>query len=156
RRAELHAALLSGRLPWHEHSVVRPHADGDRRAVRRRDPDAAAVLAAAPRGAAAAWLRRLLSLNARTGAARGMAGVLRPRHALGAPDVALVALVLVEQADELFGHRATELLGIHNGDGFAVVARDIMSDADGGQFDGGLLLDLLDHPAQMALEVIAG
>ncbi len=38
----------------------------------------------------------------------------------------------------------------------AVIARDVVADADGGEFDVGFVLDLVDHMAQMAFEIIAG
>src|SRR5215831_15260427 len=71
------------------------------------------------------------------------------RHALLRP-------VFDEQLGELFGHDAAELLGIDDGDGAPIVARHVMADADGDQFDRGAGLDILDHPAQMALEIVAG
>ena len=64
--------------------------------------------------------------------------------------------VLLEQLGELLGHRAAELLGIDDGDGAAIIARHVVADADGDQLDRRARLDLLDHPAQMALEIIAG
>ncbi len=64
--------------------------------------------------------------------------------------------ILLEQFGELLGHGAAEFLGIDDGDGAAVIARDVMADADGDQFDRRAGLDLLDHPAQMPLEIIAG
>ena len=39
----------------------------------------------------------------------------------------------VEQLRELLGHRAAQLLGIHDGHGPAIIARHVMADADGGQ-----------------------
>ena len=38
----------------------------------------------------------------------------------------------------------------------AVIARDVMADADGDEFDRRAILDLLDHIAQMPFEIIAG
>ena len=67
-----------------------------------------------------------------------------------------LAMSFREQFDQLLGHGAAQLLGIHDGDGLAVIARHVMADADGGEFDAGAGLDLLDHPAQMLLQVIAG
>ena len=64
--------------------------------------------------------------------------------------------VFLEQLGELLGHGAAEFLGIDDGDGAAIVARHVMADADGDQFDRRAGLDLLDHPAQMAFEIIAG
>ena len=62
----------------------------------------------------------------------------------------------LEQLGELLGHRAAELLGIHDGDGAAVVARHVVADADGDQLDRRAGLDVLDDPAQVPLEVVAG
>src|SRR5436189_4845058 len=66
------------------------------------------------------------------------------------------ALGLAEQLGELFGDRATEFLGIDDGDGAAIIAGDVVTDADRDQFDRRAGLDLLDDVAQMPLEVIAG
>src|SRR5580692_4128615 len=63
---------------------------------------------------------------------------------------------LAEQFGELFGDGATKLLGIHDRDRAAVVARDIVADTDGDQFDRRTRFDFLDDVAQMPLEVIAG
>src|SRR3989304_227730 len=41
--------------------------------------------------------------------------------------------VLLEQFGQLLGHGAAELLGIDDGDGAAIIARDVMADADGDQ-----------------------
>ena len=51
---------------------------------------------------------------------------------------------------------AAQLLGIHDGDGAPVIARHIVTDADGGQLDAGSRFDLLDHPPQVLFQVIAG
>src|SRR5262245_42948528 len=64
--------------------------------------------------------------------------------------------VLFEQLGELFGHGTAELLGVDDGHGATIVARDIVADADGDQLDRRAGLDFLDDPAQMALEIIAG
>ena len=64
--------------------------------------------------------------------------------------------VLLEQLDQLVGHGAGELGGVGDGDGAAVVARHVVADADGDQLDRGARLDLLDHLAQMPLQVAAG
>src|SRR5262245_16423457 len=73
---------------------------------------------------------------------------LRPRRGSH-----LLRSVLVEQLGELLGHRAAELLGIDDGDGSAIVARHVVADADRNQLDRRAQLDLLDHPAQVALEI---
>src|SRR5712671_1909593 len=65
-------------------------------------------------------------------------------------------LVLVEQFGELVGHRAAQLLGVDDGDGAAVIARDVVTDADRDQLDRRARLDVLDHPAQVALEIVSG
>src|SRR5258706_625558 len=67
-----------------------------------------------------------------------------------------VSMSLVEQFGELFGDGAAELFGVDDGDGAAIVARDVVADADRDQFDRRAGLDLLDDVAQMALQVIAG
>ncbi len=54
---------------------------------------------------------------------------------LRAPSRRLGRGLLVEQLGELVGHGAAELLGIDDGDGAAIVARHVMADADGDQFD---------------------
>ena len=64
--------------------------------------------------------------------------------------------LLLEQLGELLGHHAAELLGIHDGDGAAIVARHVVADADRDQLDRRARLDLLDHPAQVPLEIVAG
>src|SRR5690606_33220995 len=63
--------------------------------------------------------------------------------------------ILVEQLCQLLHHRAAELFGIDDGDRAAIVARNIVADADGGEFDWRTRLDPLDHLAQMPLEIIA-
>ena len=63
---------------------------------------------------------------------------------------------LAEQLGEFFGDGAAELFGVDDGDGAAIVARDVVADADRDQFDRRAGLDFLDDVAQMPLEVIAG
>src|SRR2546430_4686801 len=63
---------------------------------------------------------------------------------------------LAEQFGELFGDGAAELFGVDDGDGAAIVARDVVADADRDQLDWRAGLDLLDDVAQMALQVVAG
>src|SRR4051794_6498505 len=65
------------------------------------------------------------------------------------------AVGLAEQFGEFLGDGAAEFLGIDDGDRTAVVARDVVTDADRDQFDRRTGLDLLDDVAQMPLEVIA-
>src|ERR1700712_499620 len=55
---------------------------------------------------------------------------------------------LAEQFGKLFGDRAAELLGIDDGDGTAIIAGDVVTDADRDQFDRRTGLDLLDDVAQ--------
>src|SRR6267142_7102355 len=64
--------------------------------------------------------------------------------------------LLVEQLSELVGHGTAQLLGIHNGHGPAVIPRDVVTDANRNQLYWRASLDLLDHPAQMALQIVAG
>ena len=63
---------------------------------------------------------------------------------------------LLEQFRQLLGHDATQFLGIDDGHGAAVIARHVMADADGNQFDRRARLDVLDDAAQVAFEIIAG
>jgi hypothetical protein len=67
----------------------------------------------------------------------------------------LLRLFLVEQRGQLLHHRA-QLVGVDDGDGAAVVARDVVADADGDELDRRARLDPVDDVAQMALEVVAG
>src|SRR5262245_11402108 len=46
-------------------------------------------------------------------------------------DACLLGVLLVEQRGELLHHGAAQLVGIDDGDGAAVVARDVVADADG-------------------------
>src|SRR5262245_20333586 len=56
---------------------------------------------------------------------------------------------LAEQLGELLGNGAAELLGVHDGHRAAIVARDVVADADRDQLDRRAGLDLLDDVAQM-------
>src|SRR5262245_4330799 len=62
---------------------------------------------------------------------------------------------LAEQLGELFGDGAAEFLGIDDGHRAAIVARDVVADADRDQFDRRAGLDLFDDVTQMAFEIIA-
>src|SRR6202011_4581900 len=66
------------------------------------------------------------------------------------------AVGLAEQFGKLLGDGAAELFGVDNRDGAAVVAGDVVADADRDQFDRRAGLDFLDDVAQMALQIIAG
>src|SRR5580700_305322 len=66
------------------------------------------------------------------------------------------AMGLAEQLGELFGDGAAEFLGIHDGDRAAIIARDVVADADRDQLDRRAGLDFLDDVAQMTLQVVAG
>ena len=61
---------------------------------------------------------------------------------------------VVKQFGQFFGHGAAEFFGIHNRHRAAVIARHIMADADGKQFDGRAGFDLFNHMAQMPFEII--
>src|SRR5262249_22695049 len=78
----------------------------------------------------------------------------------GAPGLAhgadVLGVLLVEQRGKLLHHGAAQLVGVDDGDGAAVVARDVVADADGDQLDRRARLDPVDDVAQMALEVVAG
>src|SRR5581483_1289333 len=63
---------------------------------------------------------------------------------------------LTEQLGELFSEGAAELLGIHDRDRAAIIARHIMTNADRDQLDRRARLDLLDDMAQVPLEIVAG
>src|SRR6202035_5661204 len=63
------------------------------------------------------------------------------------------AMGLAEQLGELFGDGAAEFLGVHDGHRAAIVARDVVDDADRDQFDRRAGLDFLDDVAQMALQI---
>ena len=58
-----------------------------------------------------------------------------PLRLSGAAAADLGSVILVEQFGEFFQHGAAELLGIDDGDGAAVIARDVVADADGEQLD---------------------
>src|SRR5260370_35553039 len=72
-----------------------------------------------------------------------------------AHDANVLGLFLVEQRGELLHHGAAQLVGVDDGDGATVVARDVVADADGDQLDRRARLDPVDDVAQMALEVVA-
>src|SRR6476620_11232294 len=54
------------------------------------------------------------------------------------------AVGLVEQFGQLFGDGAAEFFGVDDGDGAAIIARDVMADADRDQLDRRAGFDLLD------------
>src|SRR3954452_5293874 len=66
------------------------------------------------------------------------------------------AMSLAEQLGEFLGDGAAEFLGIDDGDRAAIIAGDIVTDADRDQLDRRAGLDFLDDMAQMTLQVIAG
>src|SRR5260370_5271174 len=68
----------------------------------------------------------------------------------------VLGLFLVEQRGKLLHHGTAQLIGVDDGDGSAIVARDIVADADGDQLDRRARLDPVDDVAQVALEVVAG
>src|SRR5437899_2624686 len=68
----------------------------------------------------------------------------------------LRAMSLAEELGELFGDRAAEFLGVDNGHGAAIVARDVVADADRDQLDRRAGLDLLDDVAQVPFQIVAG
>jgi hypothetical protein len=65
-------------------------------------------------------------------------------------------LILIEQLGEFLDHGAAELLGVDDRDRATIVAGHVVADADGDQLDRRTLLDVLDDPTQVPLEVIAG
>src|SRR5580700_11195568 len=88
--------------------------------------------------------------------AMGHLVALRMQPAPGAGPGGRSAAGFAEQLGQLFGDRAAEFLGIHDGDRAAIVARDIVTDADRDQLDRRAGLDFLDDMAQVPLEIIAG
>src|SRR5262245_25404860 len=80
------------------------------------------------------------------------------RSGMQAPSAAagrLRRVGLAEQLGELFGDGAAEFLGVDDGHCAAIVARDVVADADRDQLDRRAGLDLLDDVTQMAFEIIA-
>ncbi len=90
----------------------------------------------------------------RAGAARCRGAVTSAAAAPGAAPARRGRLV--EQLGQLLDHDAAEFLGVDDRHRAAVIARHVVADADGDQLDRRALLDLLDDPAQMPLEIIAG
>src|ERR1700722_6212405 len=64
--------------------------------------------------------------------------------------------VLVEEFGELLRHSPAKLFGVDDGHGAPVVARHVVANANGDQLNRRAGLDLLNHVAQMALEIVAG
>ena len=62
---------------------------------------------------------------------------------------------IAEQLGELLRHGAGQFLGVGDGHGAAVIARDVMADADGDQLHWRIGLDLMDDLPQMPLQVSA-
>src|SRR4051812_27238862 len=71
-----------------------------------------------------------------------------------APDAGAAAGFLLEKIGEAFEHDAAQLLGINDRHGAAVVARDVVADADRGQLDSADALDFADNFAQMLFEIV--
>jgi len=84
-----------------------------------------------------------------------LAAVLRAQTTPCRPK-SIVGRMLLEQFGEFFGHHATEFFCVHDRDGAPVITRNVMADADRDQFDRRAGFDLLDHPAQVAFEIVAG
>src|SRR3546814_19078494 len=72
------------------------------------------------------------------------------------PLVPDTALYRSEQGRELLHHGAAELVRVEDRHRTPVVARDVMADADGDEFDGRAQLDPLDDLAQVAFQIVAG
>src|SRR3546814_17252531 len=72
------------------------------------------------------------------------------------PLVPDTALYRSEQGRELLQHGAAELVRVEDRHRTPVVARDVMADADGDEFDGRAQLDPLDDLAQVAFPLVAG
>src|SRR5262249_33477521 len=63
---------------------------------------------------------------------------------------------LAEKFGQLLGDGAAELFGVDDGHRAAVVARDVMADADRDQFHRRAGLDLFDDVAEVTFQIIAG
>jgi len=59
--------------------------------------------------------------------------------------------VVFEQFRKLVRQRAAQFLGIDDGHGPAIIAGDVVADADGDQFHRRPVLDVVDDLAQVAL-----
>src|ERR1700722_14063357 len=81
---------------------------------------------------------------------------LRMQSAPGAGPGRRGTLGLAEQLGKFFGDGTAEFFGIHDGDRAAIIARDVVTDADRDQFDRRPGLDFLDDMAQMPFQIIAG
>src|ERR1700756_529914 len=68
----------------------------------------------------------------------------------------IVDRMLIEQFRELLGHDAAEFFSVYDSDGAAVIARDVVADADCDQFDRRAGFDIFNHPAQVAFQIVAG
>src|SRR5688500_8073640 len=71
----------------------------------------------------------------------------------GKPASELKGSGLVEQGGELLDHRPAKLLGIHDRDRPAIITGDVVTDADGDQFDRRAALDPADHLPKVTLEI---
>src|SRR3569623_631219 len=69
------------------------------------------------------------------------------------PMLSPFASIRLEKAGKLLDDRAAELLDVHDRYRAAVIPRDVMPNADGDELDRGLLLDPVDHLAQVHLQV---
>src|SRR5258705_10927505 len=99
---------------------------------------------------------RLRSFHSRPGMTIKNAIALGMQSAPVAAGGGYVSMSLVEQFGELFGDGAAELFGVDDGDGAAIVARDVVANADRDQLDRRAGLDLLVGIAQMGPQVVAG
>src|SRR5579883_3207379 len=113
------------------------------RAIGRSRPRTAGT-ACSPGSRSTAWSSRALLVRGR----RAVGGLVRPCPRSGGLRRALLgAGILVEKLGEP--------LGVHDGDGAPVIASDVVADADRSELDRRILLDLVDHLAQVLLEVVA-
>src|SRR5258707_9632846 len=90
--------------------------------------------------------RRLMAARMRSGMQSAPLAGRCGRHAVG----------LAEQFGELFGDGTAEFFGVDDGDRAAIIARDVVADADRDQFHRRAGFDFLDDVAQMALQIVAG
>ena len=72
------------------------------------------------------------------------------------PYIPRPAIIFLEKRCQLIHHCAAKLFGVDNRHRPAIVAGDIMADADGDQLDRRAGFDIANDLAEMAFEVITG
>ena len=63
---------------------------------------------------------------------------------------------IIEKFCKFVGHGTAQLLGINNGHRAPIIARDIVTDANGNKFNRRLDFDIFNDIAQMFFKIIAG